>query len=159
MNQYVSKAVTPKRPVINHKVEQLVRAVYFGLDGVDRSALSIDCTKGTAIEFFGADDWVEIGVADVRGYRLKPSSNSACAVLGFLGTVVLKHLTQLRLNGEPVVAAKGDNLIAKHCAVVQACRDVVFNWDKVELTKGKPVVVDKPLLRLYYSEPKPKLFT
>lgn len=135
-----AKRAKVRRAVINHKVEQVVRAIYIGLD-----LQNVDCTKGTTIENWSAGDWVVIGKADHRGYRLFPESNTRLAMMGINGVSVLASLTRMRLNGKPVVAAKGDLLIAMHGAVVQNARDQVFNT--------------KQLLALHRAVGKPKLFS
>lgn len=133
-------AIGIQRAVINHKVEQVVRAQYLGLE-----LQNVDCTKGTTIENWGAGDWVVIGKADHRGYRFFPETNTRLAMMGINGVSVLASLTRMRYQGKPVVAAKGDLLIAMHGAVVQNSRDQVFNT--------------KALLALHRACGKPQLFT
>lgn len=119
-------AVGVVRDVINHKVEQIVRAVYLGL-----SEQNVDCSKGTALENFKADDWIVVGIADHRGYRFSPETNTRLAMMGLNGVSVLASLTRQRLAGKPVVAAQGNTLIAMHGAVAQNARDQVFNTSKL----------------------------
>lgn len=129
-------AVGVIRDVINHKVEQIIRAVYLGL-----AEQNVDCTKGTALENFKADDWVVVGIADQRGYRFTPETNTRLAMMGLNGVSVLASLTRMRLNGKPVVAAQGNTLIAMHGAVAQNARDQLFNTEKLltlHRTLGKP---------------------
>lgn len=133
-------AVGVVRDVINHKVEQIVRAVYLGL-----SEQNVDCSKGTALENFKADDWVVIGTADHRGYRFSPDTNTRLAMMGLNGVSVLASLTRMRFRGAPVVAAQGNTLIAMHGAVAQNARDQLFNTEK--------------LLTLHRTLGKPKLFS
>ena len=133
-------AVGVVRDVINHKVEQIIRAVYLGL-----AEQNVDCTKGTALENFKAGDWVVIGIADHRGYRFSPDTNTRLAMMGLNGVSVLASLTRMRYNGAPVVAAQGSTLIAMHGAVAQNARDQLFNTEK--------------LLTLHRAAGKPKLFS
>lgn len=166
-----------KFPIINHKVEQVVRAIYWGFEpnfedlDAPSNTLSTKAQQGSIITYSSPDDWITIGIADYRGYRFSPASNSALIALGYHPTAVLMHLTRMRLYGKPVVRVVDDALVALHSAVVQCARDVVFNWyttelvEKVIKAKGKvrkvkqPVVVDLPILRAYHEAGKPKLFT
>ena len=133
-------AVGVVRDVINHKVEQIIRAVYLGL-----SEQNVYCSKGTALENFKADDWVVIGRADHRGYRFSPDTNTRLIMLGLNPSSVLASLTRMRFHGTPVVAVQGELLIAMHGAIAQNARDQLFNTEK--------------LLTLYRTLGKPKLFS
>lgn len=132
-------AVGVVRDVLNHKVEQIIRAQYLGLE-----SQNVDCTKGTALENFKADDWVVVGIADHRGYRFSPSTNTRLAMMGLNPSSVLASLTRMRFNGAPVVAAQGSTLIAMHGAVAQNSRDQLFNTTQ--------------LLDFYRATGKPKMF-
>lgn len=131
--------VQVKRDRINHKVEQVIRAIYLGLE-----SQNVDCTKGTSLENFKAGEWVVIGIADHRGYRFTPDTNTRLIMMGYNPVSVLASLTRMRLNGAPVVAVQGGTLIAMHGAVAQNSRDQVFNT--------------KALLDLHREIGKPKLF-
>lgn len=143
--------------VINHKVEQVVRAMYFGYDGGVGTLVSSP-VRGSIISLYEPDDVVVVGTADAKGYRFTASSNSALITLGYHPTAVLLLLTQMRYEGEPVVSIQGDTLVAIHAAVVQCARDVVFNYEKVQMIKSKPRVVGKPILENYLRVGKPKNF-
>lgn len=147
----------PQALVFNPKVEQVVRAIYFGYDGTDNVSV-VSSVKGTAIDYFKPTEAVNIGIADAQGYRFRPESNSALITLGYHPTAVLLWLTQMRLDGHGVVAASADSLVAVHAAVVQLARDMVFNYEKVEMIKGKPRVVGKPVLTNYLQHGKPAKF-
>ena len=147
----------PQQLIFNLKVEQVLRAIYFGFEE-GRDTLKVSPVGGTAIAFFAADEYVDIGIADAQGYRLNPASNSALITMGYHPTAVLLWLSQMRLNGEPVVRVHNDRLIALHSAVVNACHDVVFEYEHLELIKGKPRVVAKPILENYLDCGKPSLF-
>ena len=133
-------AVGVVRDVINHKVEQIIRAVYLGLDDQN-----VDCTKGTALENFGVADWVVIGTADQRGYRFTADTNTRLIMMGLNPSSVLASLTRMRFHGTPVVAVQGSTLIAMHGAVAQNARDQLFNT--------------KALLDFHRQVGKPQLFT
>lgn len=163
----------PQALVFNPKVEQVVRAIYFGYDTLSSpNALVASPTKGTALDYFGPDATVVIGVADARGYRFKPESNSALISLGYNPTAVLLWLTQMRVNGDAVVQAHEDELLAVHAAMVQCARDVVFNYEKLGIVQGKPKtvrgkvqparskigVISQPILENYRKHGKPALF-
>lgn len=149
----VNKAVAfeakkaPQVSVVNLKTEQVLRAIYFGFDKPD--ALQVSPVGGHAITLFKPDEYIEVGTADAKGYRFTAASNSALISLGYHPTAVLLYLTQMRLNGEPVVCVKDDKLVAIHAAVVQCARDLVFNYEKVQMIKGKVKVVSKPILDNY----------
>lgn len=138
--------------VINHKVEQVVRAIYFGFEKDDPTVLSTSVNKGAALAYFDPLDNVIIGIADAYGIRFKPESNSALIVLGYHPSAVLFALTCMRLNGEAVVQRVGDDLVAVHAAVAQLARDVVFNWKVPECTTSrltKETKFKKPILDSY----------
>lgn len=151
-------AVKLKPVVVNPKVEQVVRAIYFGFDSSSTSVMHSQVRKGTIMRQYSPDAHVVIGIADAKGYRLNPASNSMLAAMGYHPTAVLLWLTQLRLNGQPVVKVQGEDLVAVHGAVVQCARDVVFNYHKLEMIKRKPVVVARPILEFYRKYGKPKKF-
>lgn len=143
--------------VINHKVEQIVRAIYLGY--VDHKDVLVSSpVKGALITLYEPEEYMDVGIADAKGYRFTAASNSALITLGYHPTAVLMYLSQMRLNGEPVVCVKDNKLVAIHAAVVQCARDLVFNYEKVQMIKGKPRVVGKPILENYLRVGKPKNF-
>lgn len=148
--------------IFNPKVEQVVRSIYFGYDYQDGNPLKVGSMSGTALAFFEPDEYVDVGIADAQGYRFMPESNSALISLGYHPTAVLLWLSRMTLNGEPVLKAQGDRLIAIHAAVCQCARDVVMNYEQLELIKGKPRVVARPILDTYrayvLANGKPPLF-
>lgn len=134
--------------IFNPKVEQVIRCMYFGYDS-KTNPLTVGSMSGTALAFFDPTSYVDIGIADARGYRFMPESNSALISLGYHPTAVLLWLSRMTLNGAPVLKVQGDRLIAIHAAVCQCARDVVFNYEQLELIKGKPRVVARPILDTY----------
>ena len=142
--------------VVNLKVEQVLRAIYFGFDKPD--ALQVSPVGGHAITLFKPDELIECGIADEKGYRFTAASNSALVALGYHPTAVLLWLSQMRLNGQPVVFLKDDKLVVLHCAAAQCARDLVFNYEKLAMVKGKPRVISKPILDNYKRVGKPALF-
>jgi hypothetical protein len=139
----------PQALVFNPKVEQVVRSIYFGYDYQDGNPLKVSSMSGTALAFFEPDAYVDVGIADAQGYRFMPESNSALISLGYHPTAVLLWLSRMTLNGEPVLKVQDDRLVATHAAVCQCARDVVFNYEQLELIKGKPRVVARPILDTY----------
>lgn len=144
--------------VVNLKVEQVVRSIYFGFDDSGCNPLDVSPVRGLAITLYEPDAYIEIGIADTRGYRFTGASASALIKFGYHPNAVLMYLSQMRLNGEPVVCVKDNKLVAIHAAVVQCARDLVFNYEKVQMIKGKPRVVGKPILENYLRVGKPKNF-
>lgn len=142
--------------VVNLKTEQVLRAIYFGFDKPD--ALQVSPVGGHAITLFKPDELIECGIADEKGYRFSAASNSALVALGYHPTAVLMWLSQMRLNGQPVVFLKDNKLVVMHCAAAQCARDLVFNYEKLAMVKGKPRVVSKPILDNYKRVGKPALF-
>lgn len=143
--------------VINHKAEQIVRAIYLGY--VDHKDVLVSSpVKGALITLYEPEEYMDVGIADAKGYRFLAASNSALITLGYHPTAVLLYLTQMRLNGEPVVLESHGDLVAVHAAVVQCARDLVFNYEKVQMIKGKPRIVGKPILENYLRVGKPKNF-
>ncbi|QGH73761.1 hypothetical protein [Vibrio phage vB_VhaP_VH-5] len=157
--RHVKAAPKPikQNPPINHKTDQVVRSIYFGYAGTDKPLVSSP-VKGNALMFFEPESYVVVGIADARGYRFTPATNSALISLGYHPTAVLTWLSQLHLNGAPVVQAQGDELVAVHAAVVQCARDVVMNYEKLGMVKGKPRVLSKPILEHYKAVGKHPLF-
>lgn len=143
--------------VFNPKVEQVVRAIYFGFES-ERDSLRVGSMCGTALSFFHPDDYVPIGIADSKGYRLLPCSNSALISMGYHPTAVLLWLTQMSLNGKPVVSVDGDTLYAQHAAVANCARDVVFEYEKLQMVNRKPIVIARPILDNYRAHGKPSTF-
>lgn len=136
--------------VFNPKQEQVLRAIYLGFyDGCVKDVLAASPTRGTALANLDPDTYHVIGIADARGYRFKPESNSALITLGYNPSAVLLWLTMMRLDGQPVVKVQDGDLVALHAAVAQCARDVVFNYEKLAMVKGKPRVVAKPILDAY----------
>ena len=144
--------------VVNLKVEQIVRSIYFGFDDSGCNPLDVSPVRGLAITLFEPDTFIEIGIADARGYRFTGASASALIKFGYHPSAGLVYLSQMRLNGEPVVCIKDAKLVAMHAAVVQCARDLVFNYEKVQMIKGTPRVVGKPILENYRRIGKPKNF-
>lgn len=142
--------------VVNLKVEQILRAIYFGFEKPD--ALQVSPVGGHAITLFKPDDYIECGIADEKGYRLYPESNSALIAMGYHPTAVLLWLSQMRLNGKPVVAIDDEKLVVLHAAAAQCARDVAFNYNVLGTVKGKSVVVGRPILENYRRVGKPALF-
>lgn len=142
--------------VVNLKTEQVLRAIYFGFDKPD--ALQVSPVGGHAITLFKPDDLIECGIADEKGYRFTAASNSALVALGYHPSAVLLWLSQMRLNGQPVVFIKDEALVVLHCAAAQCARDLVFNYEKLAIIKGKPRVLSKPILDNYKRVGKPKTF-
>lgn len=137
-----------QNPPINHKTDQVVRAIYFGYDGTDAPLVSSP-VRGNALGFFAPESYVVSGIADTRGYRFTGATNSALISLGYHPTAVLLWLSRMTLNGEPVLKVQGGELVAVHAAVVQCAHDVVMNYEQLELIKGKPRVVARPILDTY----------
>lgn len=148
--------------IFNPKVEQVLRAMYFGYDS-NTNPLKVGSMCGTALAFFKPDEYVDLGIADARGYRFMPESNSALISLGYHPTAVLLWLSRMTLNGEPVLKVQDDRLIVIHAAACQCARDVVMNYEQLELIKGKPRVIARPILDTYrayvLANGKPPLFS
>ena len=147
--------------IFNPKVEQVLRAMYFGYDS-NTNPLQVGSMSGTALAFFEPDEYVDVGIADAQGYRFMPESNSALISLGYHPTAVLLWLSRMTLNGEPVLKVQDDRLVVIHAAACQCARDVVMNYEQLELIKGKPRVVARPILDTYrayvLANGKPPLF-
>lgn len=154
-------AETVPLPPINHKVEQIVRGIYWGL-GDKGNTFNVVAGKGAAQLAFDGNGYIDIGIADHRGYRFNPETNTVLIMMGYHPTAVLLHLTRMSLNGKPVVAIKDDRLVALHGAVVAAAHDVAFKWDDIKAVevKGKIQyrVVGHPLLGNYRRYGKPEHF-
>ena len=147
--------------IFNPKVEQVLRAMYFGYDG-EPNTLKVGSMSGTALAFFSPDEYVDVGIADAQGYRFMPESNSALISMGYHPTAVLLWLSRMTLNGEPVLKVQDDRLVVVHAAACQCARDVVMNYEKLAVIKGKPRVVARPILEAYrayvLANGKPPLF-
>lgn len=153
-------------PRINHKVEQIVRAVLFGFPQVPfypenhcSTVLQVSCNTVPIICQYDEYDHVIIGLADERGYRFNPESNSALIWLGIHPSAFLLHLTKCVRDGVPCVRELSTgNLSIEFGALVNCARDAVFNWEKMEVIDGKKQR-RKPLLEAYILSGKPKTFT
>lgn len=154
-----------EQPRINHKVEQIVRAVVIGFEDIPfhpnnsrTKVLQVSCNTVPLICQFEPTDQVIIGKADERGYRFNPESNSALIWLGIHPSAFLFHLTKCVRDGVPCVRelSTGD-LSIEFGALVNCARDAVFNWEKMEVIDGKKQR-RKPLLEAYILSGKPKTF-
>lgn len=144
-------------PRVNHKVEQIVRAVLIGFVP-NQAVLNVDCGKVPLICQFNPDDHVIIGIADERGYRLSPESNSALIWLGLHPTAFLYHLTTFVRDGVPVVRETDTGFLAiEFGALVQCARNATFQWNTKEVINGVKQY-RKPILEEYIFAGKPKTF-
>lgn len=156
-----------EKPRINHKVEQIVRAVVMGFaptthfDGTTghmKTVLQVSWNTVPLICQFEPTDHVIIGKADERGYRFNPESNSALIWLGIHPSAFLFHLTKCVRDGVPCVRELSTgHLSIEFGALVNCARDAVFNWEKMEVIEGKKQR-RKPLLEAYILSGKPKTF-
>lgn len=157
------KAIKEKlstQPRINHKVEQIVRAVLIGFSpDAPSTLLNVSCFAVPLICQYNPDEHVVIGLADERGYRFAPECNSALITLGIHPTAFLYHLTKTRnADGVPCVRETTTQyLTIEFGALVQCARDAVFNWETKEHYNGK-LQRRKPILEAYILNGKPASF-
>lgn len=154
-----NKSIFPVMPRINHKVEQIVRAVLIGFAPNTKGVLNVSCNSVPLICQYNPDEHVVIGYADERGYRFAPECNSALITLGIHPTAFLYHLTKTRnSDGLPCVRETTTQyLTVEFGALVQCARDAVFNWETKEHYNGK-LQRRKPILEAYILNGKPASF-
>lgn len=154
-----NKSIFPVMPRINHKVEQIVRAVLIGFAPNTKGVLNVNCGSVPLICQYNPDEHVVIGLADERGYRFAPECNSALITLGIHPTAFLYHLTKTRnADGVPCVRETTTQyLTIEFGALVQSARDAVFNWETKEHYNGK-LQRRKPILEAYILNGKPASF-
>ena len=120
-------------PVVNHKVEQVLRSVIDAelcLQFPD--LVNIDSTGGTfyhELQWLDDVDCICVGIADERGYRFTPSTNSLLIRMGYNPNVLLYSLCCAKdSTGNVTVGSKG-SLLTKAEALVLCAYDLVFNYD------------------------------
>ena len=104
-------------PVVNHKVEQFVRAIVLQPHEIEGNTLPY-ARNGQLLHEHQPLDVVQIGIADEYGYRLYPTANSLLAAWGYHGNAVLFRLSQTAVEGVPTVVDHGGKLYAPFAAVV-----------------------------------------
>lgn len=145
-------------PRINHKVEQVVRAVLIGLGVGTEGVLNVSCKTVPLICQFDPFDHVIIGKADEHGYRFAAESNSALITLSIHPTAFLLHLTKSVRDGVPCVRELDNGFLAMEFgALVQCARNAVFQWDTKEVINGV-LQKRKPILEDYIFSGKPSKF-
>lgn len=108
-------------PVINHKVEQIVRAIVLG------AYAGTECTFGSLAVYsqnnnlqsmYEPSSIINVGT-DEGGYSFTPTTNSALIVLGYNPNAVLFRLNSTVVEGVAALASTPDGrLIAPLAAVV-----------------------------------------
>lgn len=118
-------------PVVNHKVEQIVRAILVGasldVEFLFKS-LNADVTCHTLqTEYASAHHTVlKVGTA-LGGYSFTPETNSALIVLGLNPSAVLFRLNQTVINGVIALADTKGELVAPFSAVLAVAYECSYS--------------------------------
>lgn len=117
----------------NHKVEEIVRALYQGY-----TAPVTKAQQTTMIGYFSPTEFIEIGQSGKNGIRLHGDNATGLILKGVSVRALLMWLTQMRTpDGEPVLQeAKGGKLVGIHAGLVQGVRDYVFNRGYIHAQMG-----------------------
>lgn len=144
-------------PVINHRVEQVLRALIWGftVEGHDAALLSVHACGSSTFGLYSPEQVLQIGKLTRKGSALNAAPNSALAVLGFNGNAVLHWLSRYRVVdeltgfGDVAIINDGTNIFATYGVLANLARDVVFNRELVLSTYHEAIGYVIP-------EPKPR---
>lgn len=136
-------------PVINHKVEQVLRAIIYGYTVSDiagaggqylsegDSILKVSAVGDSTFTLYTPEQVLQIGKLTRKGSALNAEANSALAVLGFNGNAVLHWLSRMRivddLTGfaDVCIVNDGEFIYTTYGALANLARDVVFNRELI----------------------------
>ena len=118
-------------PVVNHKVEQILRAILVGAEhgtGYLFEVLHTHAQWGSLqIEYASAHHTLlKVGTA-VGGYSFTPETNSALIVLGLNPSAVLFRLNQTVINGVIALADTKGELVAPFSAVLAVAYECSYS--------------------------------
>lgn len=112
--------------VINHKVEQFVRALLLPVtsDALDQQVVYANTEQLLAVhhEF----DIVQVGYADSKGWRFHPTTNSILIMNGYNPDAVLLRLNSMVIEGQEVLVESAGRLITTFGSLVALAYECTY---------------------------------
>lgn len=119
-------------PVINHSVEQVLRAVLLGDDVESCIKFRNVFSKGnTFTKLQEPDSHVVVGIADVRGWRLSPVTNSYLIRSGIKPDAFLLRLSQQHIDGVQLLREQDGKLYILFSALYQTAYEAVQRPERI----------------------------
>lgn len=116
--------------VINHKVEQFVRAlvlpIIMDFPLTNMMAQQIYADRGQLIAEQGEFDIVQVGYADAKGWRFHPTTNSILIMNGYNPDAVLLRLNSMVIEGQEVLVESAGRLITTFGSLVALAYECTY---------------------------------
>ena len=129
---------------LNHKVEQVLRAILLPLDDsystsvhtIATNTLSVSAVKDTIIQNI-TPEWYAVGISTAKGWGFTPLQNSMLSLLGIKPSVALFTLCSQGLRDleapesegkAPATVEKGDKLLTFAPALITAAYRLVMRY-------------------------------
>lgn len=113
--------------VINHKVEQFVRALLLPIlpaTSVDQQLVRADTDQLIVMQ--GEFDIVQVGYADAKGWRFHPTTNSILIMNGYNPDAVLLRLNSMVIEGQEVLVESAGRLITTFGSLVALAYECTY---------------------------------
>ena len=114
--------------VINHKVEQFVRALVLPITQrfTDTHGQLPYATTGQLIVEHGEFDLVQVGYADAKGWRFHPTTNSILIMNGYNPDAVLLRLNSMVIEDQEVLVESAGRLITTFGSLVALAYECTY---------------------------------
>lgn len=112
--------------VINHKVEQFVRALVLP---VTSDALELQVVYANTEQLLAVHhefDIVQVGYADSKGWRFHPTTNSILIMNGYNPDAVLLRLNSMVIEGQEVLVESAGRLITTFGSLVALAYECTY---------------------------------
>lgn len=113
--------------VINHKVEQFVRALLLPIlpaTSVDQQLVRADTDQLIVMQ--GEFDIVQVGYADSKGWRFHPTTNSILIMNGYNPDAVLLRLNSMVIEDQEVLVESAGRLITTFGSLVALAYECTY---------------------------------
>lgn len=112
--------------VINHKVEQIVRAIVLSDVCAAYKYLNVNATCGMILQDIEPMGIVEVGTTK-GGWAFHPDTNTALIMLGLNPNAVLLRLNSTLVEGAAALAESSGRLVTPFCAVVAVAYECSYS--------------------------------
>lgn len=116
--------------VINHKVEQFVRALVLPLSSQTAHApfdsMPVYANTGQLLAVHHEFDIVQVGYADSKGWRFHPTTNSILIMNGYNPDAVLLRLNSMVIEGQEVLVESAGRLITTFGSLVALAYECTY---------------------------------
>lgn len=112
--------------VVNHKVEQIVRAIVLGDVNASFKYLNVHSTCGMILNDIESMSIVEVGTTK-GGWAFNPDTNTALIMLGLNPNAVLLRLNSTLVEGAAALAESSGRLVTPFCAVVAVAYECSYS--------------------------------